>query len=36
MDGTIVGGEIIAAWERKGTEGFMWKVNFAKVYDSID
>ena len=29
-------GEIIASWQRKGTHGFMWKVDFAKAYDSLD
>ena len=28
--------EIVAAWRRDGTTGFMWKVDFAKAYDSID
>ena len=28
--------EIVAAWRRKDTTGFMWKVEFAKAYDSID
>ena len=29
-DSTVVCGKIVAAWEQKGTEGFMWKVDFAK------
>ena len=28
--------EIVAAWRRDGTTGFMWKVDFANAYDSID
>ena len=28
--------EIVAAWRRSGTLGFLWKVDFAKAYDSID
>ena len=28
--------EIVAAWRQKGTTGFMWKVDFAKAYDSLD
>ena len=28
--------EIVAAWHRDDTTGFMWKVDFAKAYDSID
>ena len=28
--------EIVAAWRWDGTTGFMWKVDFAKAYDSID
>ena len=26
----------MAAWRRSGTTGFLWKVDFAKAYDSID
>ena len=36
MDSIIVAREIIAAWDRKTTKGFIWKVVFAKVYDSLD
>ena len=36
VDNTVVAGEIVAAWGRKDTKGFIWKVNFAKAYDSLD
>ena len=36
VDSVIVAGEIIATWQRKGTRGFMQKVDFAKAYDSLD
>ena len=26
----------MAAWRRSGTSGFLWKVDFAKAYDSVD
>ena len=32
----VLAEEIIAAWRRDGTTGFMWKVDFAKAYDYID
>ena len=32
----VLAEEIVAAWHRDGTTGFMWKVDFAKAYDSID
>ena len=28
--------EIVTAWRRDGTTGLMWKVDFAKAYNSID
>ena len=28
--------EIVAAWRRASTPGFLWKVDFSKAYDSID
>ena len=28
--------EIVAAWRRDSTPGFMWKVDFSKAYDTID
>ena len=32
----VLAEEIVAAWRRDGTTDFMWKVDFAKAYDSID
>ena len=32
---TVVDG-IIITWQRKGTRGFIWKVDFSKAYDSLD
>ena len=36
MDSVVVVGDIIAAWQRKGNKGFMWKVDSVKAYDSLD
>ena len=36
MDSVVVTEEIIAAWKRLGTTGFVWKVDFTKAYDSLD
>ena len=36
VDNIVLAEEIIVAWHRDGTIGFMWKVDFAKAYDSID
>ena len=36
VDSVTVAGEIIAAWQRKGTRGFMWKVDFVKAYETLD
>ena len=35
-DSVVMAGEIHAAWKAQGTKGFMWKVDFAKAYDSLD
>ena len=35
-DSVVMAGEILAAWKEQGTKGFMWKVDFAKAYDSLD
>ena len=35
-DSVVMAGEILAAWKAQGTEGFMWKVDFVKAYDSLD
>ena len=35
-DNIVLAEEIVAAWHRDGTADFMWKVDFAKAYDSID
>ena len=35
-DSVAMAGEILAAWKVQGTKGFMWKVDFAKAYDSLD
>ena len=36
IDNIVMAEEIVAAWRRFGTAGFLWKVDFAKAYDSID
>ena len=36
VDSAVVASEILTAWGQKGTKGFPWKVDFAKVYDSLD
>ena len=36
VDGTVVAREIVAAWRQKGTKGFIWEVDFAKAYGSLD
>ena len=36
IDSIVMAEEIVAAWRRSGTAGFLWKVDFAKVYDAID
>ena len=35
-DTVVVAEEIITDWRRLGTPGFIWKVDFAKAYDSLD
>ena len=32
----VLAEEIVAAWWRNGTIGFMWKVDFSKAYDTLD
>ena len=36
MDNVVIAQEIVADWCWSGTVGFMWKVDFAKAYDSLD
>ena len=36
IDSIVMAEEIVAAWRRSDTSGFLWKVDFAKAYDSID
>ena len=36
VDSAVMAKEILASWQRKGTRGSMWKVDFAKAYDSFD
>ena len=36
IDNIVLAEEMVAAWRRFGTAGFMWRVDFAKAYDSID
>ena len=36
MDSMVVVEEIVATWQRHGTKGFMWKLDFAKAYDSLN
>ena len=31
MDSAVAAGEIIAAWQRQGTNEFIWKIDFAKA-----
>ena len=35
-DSVVMAGEILAAWKVQGTKGFMWKVDSAKAYNSLD
>ena len=35
-DSRVTAEEIVAAWRRDCTPGFLWKVDFSKAYDSID
>ena len=35
-DCVVTAEEIIVDWRRLVTAGFIWKVNFAKAYDSLD
>ena len=32
----VMAEEIVAAWRRDNTPGFLWKADFSKAYDSID
>ena len=32
----MVAGEVVASWQRKGTKGFLWKVDISKAYDSFN
>ena len=36
VDSMAMTGEIITKWKRSATKGFLWKLEFAKAYDSID
>ena len=36
MDSIVIAEEIIAEWKRSDTTSFIWKVDFAKAYDSLD
>ena len=36
IDSIVTAEEIVAAWRRSSTSSFLWKVDFAKAYDSID
>ena len=35
-DRIVLAEEIVAAWRRRDTPGFMWKVDFSKAYDTLD
>ena len=35
-EGIVLAEEIVAAWRRDRTPGFLWKVDFSKAYDSLD
>ena len=36
VDSVVMAKKIVAAWQRRDTKGFMWKLDFATAYDSID
>ena len=36
FDNIMMAEEIVAAWRRDSTPGFLWKVDFSKAYDSLD
>ena len=36
VDSVVIAEEIVAAWQRSGTKGFMWKLDFVKAYDLLD
>ena len=36
MDSIVIAEEIIVEWKRSDIAGFIWKVDFAKAYDSLD
>ena len=36
LDSVMAAEEIVAAWRRSSTSGFLWKVDLAKAYDSVD
>ena len=36
IDIVVLAEEMVAAWLWSGTAGFMWKVDLAKAYNSID
>ena len=36
VDGEVVAREILVMWKRKGTRGFMWKVDFAEANYLLD
>ena len=36
IDNIMLAKEMVASWHQSGTAGFMWKVDFAKAYDSIN
>ena len=35
-DSIVMAEEIVAAWRRDRTPGFLWKVDFSKAYDYLD
>ena len=36
LDNIVLAEEIVAAWRRRDTPGFIWKVDFSKAYDTLD
>ena len=36
VDRAVMAGEIITEWRRSATKGFLWKVDFAKAFNSIN
>ena len=35
-DNIVLAQEIVAAWRRRNTKGFLWKVDFSEAYDTLN